>query len=278
MRLRTRATLYRKKTSWALRHPRRALKSVVRSWYLVRTTPVLRFPPQIAEVLRRRRAKFDWLLAERSPALATTSIGNRVLIDIDSMYPARMEVRTDPAPYRAFAKILVDAGITQDAESIMDVGCSTGHLLLALSDLLPAIEVRGIEYFPYQKEAAPVPVRAAITIADVRLPLCQLPKSDVVICTEVGEHVDPAAQDVFLANLQHLCEKTLVLTWSEGYPPPTAPPQHLCSLSRKAVFRLIESRGFQLDRQRTHRVRMGLERSNVVYPWWLDSLSVWRKR
>lgn len=161
-------------------------------------------------------------------------------------------------------------------DSVLDLGCSTGYLISALKRDDPELKTMGVEVFQYQKDAAPDDVRFGIQIHDLRDPLPDSLRSDLVICTDVGEHIDPASLESFLNNLRNLCRKRLILTWSSTHPPVGAPPQHVCSMNPRTVRRLMRSFGFTLNVPATRKMQRELKARPDVYSWWLESLSVWQ--
>ena len=256
--------------------PIRAFGVFRRSFRMWKTMPALQFSDEIRTV---RRPKFDWLLAGRLPMLTVCSDESfrPGLLQIESMYSEVGEVRSDPVPYETFAGLLVSSGLLSGARYVTDVGCATGHLLFYLRELMPSLMIGGIEYFEFHRLSSPPEISPFIRIADIRRQLDVATVSDVVICTEVAEHIDPAALHVFMANLARLTGNTLILTWSSTFPPPGAPPQHVCSLNHDEVRQICEQYGFEFDRPATHDISSRLRRATGVYPWWADSISVWRR-
>lgn len=242
-----------------------------------RSTPVLQFSAEVQTRSGRRRPKFDWLLSTRKPPLEVdTDVLGNAKIRIDPMYLPGDEIRQSPAPYVAFAEAIDGAGVLSGIESVLDLGCSTGFLISALMSQHPHLKAAGVEIFSYQVDAAPPDVRSRIHVHDLRDVLPTSLVSDLVICTEVGEHIDPASLGNFMNNLATLCRKGLVLTWSSAHPPAGAPPQHVSSLSPRTVRRLMRSYGFSLDKPTTQKLTKELTARADIYYWWLDSLSVWR--
>lgn len=220
MRFKSGIALAKPKATYAIRHPRTALTAVKRSWHLHSKTPVLQFSPDIRHRIRRRRPKFDWLLSTRTPRLISdTDQYGRSRIRLQDMYLPRDEIREDSAPYLAFGRALSESGILSDIDSVLDLGCSTGFLIQACKSIRPELTVQGVEAFQYQKDASPISIRNDIHIYDLRDSLPSSLRSDLVVCTEVGEHIDPASIGEFLGNLVEMCGHKLVLTWSSTHPP-----------------------------------------------------------
>lgn len=275
MRLQSSLILSAKKVKFALRNPVRFCKIARVSSDLYRVVPALRFDSRTAAILGKSFPKRDWFLSHRQPQISSLSKPGEPLLQSGEMYREEDEVRMNVKPYSDFATVIARSGALEGVQTVLDIGCSTGHLISELRRIAPHLEVSGIELFEYQRLAADSNVRDEIHIFDVREPLPSDLSADLVICTEVGEHIEPQRLSVFLGNLRAVTAKRLVLTWSEAYGPPMAPPQHLSPLSREDVFVLMTAWGFTLRTDLTREVVRGLKKSNEAYSWWLDSLSVW---
>ena len=276
MRIGTKWRLVVSKASWLALHPIRGFRTAVQSRRLYGNLPFLDFPPYVAKAIGRPHPRYDLLLTSREPRIveAFDEASNR--IDVSRLYQPAEELRVDSTPYSEFASYFCDAGLLNGIESITDLGCSTGHLLACFREEFGIRDVKGVEAFPFHQEAAPESVRDCITISDLRDPLPLDLGSDLVVCTEVGEHIEPARIGNLMDNLARLTRKILVLTWSGTYPPAGAPPQHLSSLSKNDVSKLLVAYGFRIDALSTARLERLLRSGKQVYPWWLDSLIVAR--
>lgn len=200
-------------------------------------------------------------------------------VDITERYPESVELRLDERPYVAYYNMLSMVFNLDKLKSFCDVGCSTGHLLSHLKKMHPKMEVKGYEYFEYQKNHAPESIRDLIEIADLRDPLLEVKKYDIVNCTEVGEHIDPAYAKALLDNLKKMTGKFLIMSWSDsgGEHDRQNDPyhQHLNPLSREDFYRLMNSNGFVLQQEATE----GLYNNSFqpgFHDWWRKSLSMWR--
>ena len=225
-------------------------------------------------------------------------------VDITDRYFEEEEVRSNPNPYEDFFYVLKNTFDLARVESFLDVGCATGWLLFFLRKNFPEIQIRGLEYFEYHKNAADPLVNKEIHIKDIRDSLSLGRKYDIVNCTEVGEHIEPSSTEMFLDNLKNHCAKYLVVSWGDtgGVNDRKRDPhlQHLNPLPYSGVINLFESHGFTLDRSKTKKMRyfshkapriklepgivpavrrllgMSYPQSDGFYPWWRKSLTVWR--
>lgn len=155
------------------------------------------------------------------------------------------------------------------------MGCSTGWLLYHLKHKY-SIDVCGLEYFEYQKENADKSIKDSILIKDLRH-IIDLEEFDIVNCTEVGEHIEPAALDNFLENLNNFTKKYLIMTWSSTFPPIGASPQHVTSLKYKDFVSLIESYEFKKNSDLTQKFIENSKNYKNFYFWWRDSITVFEK-
>lgn len=248
----------------------------VRKYYL--QTPALHFPREIEQTLGQKFPRFDPLILTRLKLLTTNQgVDGRQLISVAGNYLAENEIREDPLPYVSFARAIKQSGALDGMGSVLDLGCATGHLLNSLQKLNypPLIkEFSGVDLFPYHGASSFFPKGVQFHSADLRLKLKSIRPADLVICTETGEHIDPASLDIFMQNLVSLTKRRLVLTWSRSYPPRGAPPQHVCPLKTKEVHLLLKSYGFKFDSSTSKNLKEALK-SGSGYYWWLESLSVW---
>lgn len=245
---------------------------------------VMQFPPSIAAAIGAAHPRPDPFLLEREPLRVSNSGWNgRPIISLDDHYSAEDEVRGDEAPYLGFARALNHAGLLARVSSVLDVGCASGRLLEAVLKLLPVdstVKAQGIDLFGFHGASQWFPQNASFHQLDLRLPVRvggDVEPAELVICTEVGEHIDPASLDVFMENLVTLTSSQLVLTWSGTYPPKNAPPQHLSPLNNRQTRRLLEFYGFRQSRKASKNLLRGLKREKHAYFWWRESLSVWSR-
>lgn len=227
---------------------------------------------RISSLINKRHSEIDSSVLTRTPFLEFTDEGK---IDIDKMYPPSLEIRTDDSPYYEYYQCIKKAFNLKSIETFCDIGCATGHLIEILSEY-NSISVAGVEYFEYQKENANESIRECINVLDIRDPLDIDIKFDIVNCTEVAEHIDPKYLDVFLDNLKKITGKYLIFSWSNTYPPADAPPQHVSPLPPKDVMKLMTNWGFELNLEKTRVFNQESLKYNNYYPWWRESLTIWK--
>lgn len=243
------------------------------------TEEFLYFSDGVASALSKSTPRYDRFILNRQPALEFEYIDGVPRIKIDALYKPSEEIREDAKPYESLVRVLVDSGLLHaHSTSLIDIGCTSGHLLSSVYSKFPNIRLKGLEIFNFLKEAAPSNIREKIQIVDLRKNLTSTDgKFDIAICTEVGEHIDPAWLDVFLDNLTHFTGKYLILSWSRTYPGPSAPPQHVSVLTTKQMRQVMESWGFVQNRRFTHLVQRFSAEDQDFFPHWRESISVWEK-
>jgi hypothetical protein len=200
-------------------------------------------------------------------------------IFIDERYFPKDEIRTNLSPYYDYYLCLSRTFNLSKTEGFCDVGCANGPLLYYVKSHIPHIDVMGLEYFSWQKEAADSLIKDTINIHDLRDEWLGEKKYDLVNCTETGEHIDPAYCDVFIKNLKKVCNKYLVISWSDtggaNDREHDEHEQHLNPLSASQVDKLLTSNGFVKNQELTNKfIQESMGRNDFNF-WWRKSLGVW---
>jgi len=241
------------------------------------TATNLGFSSKVARILRKKEPRVDKFLLQREPKLEWEYRGHLKLVKIDKTYTPEGEIRIDNRPYEALFRSLLPLVKKIQPTSILEVGCTSGNLLTEFAKENPKTAIAGIEIFEFLKDAAPANIQPNIHIMDLRFPLGTTLKSDLVICLEVAEHIDPGRLDVFLDSLFAVTSKYLVMSWSDSYPGPDAPPQHLAPIRRNQYRKLMCKWGF---RERPDLTQLCLEIASEeehFHKWWAKSMIVWEK-
>ncbi len=97
--------------------------------------------------------------------------------------------------------------------SVVDVGCGGGSWLRAALDL-GATRAAGYDLVPVPDDALAVE-RSLITITDLSRPIEGSERYDLVVSTEVAEHIPEACADVFVDNL---CRFSDIVLFSAALP------------------------------------------------------------
>ena len=207
-------------------------------------------------------------------------------IDITDRYPEQDECGREARQYINFCNCLSSLIPIVDIKSLCDIGCSDGHLLSEVRRQNAAAPLLGIEYFDYHLKYAPENIRDDIKICDIRDDLSKdiSENYQIVICTEVGEHIEPEYASQMLKNIRNMMtlESALVMTWSRhgGLEEPHNDPlhQHLNPLPFDKFEALMQQNGFYLDVESTSVIRNSSTKYRDIdfFFWWKESLSVWR--
>ena len=232
----------------------------------------LKFSKNIEKRIGFKYPLIDKQIIYRKPKL---KFKNKLIILDTELYSEEDEVRVDISPYTEYFKILENTFDLNKINSFLDVGCSTGWILYHLKREY-AIDVCGLEYFEYQKQRADKSIREKILIKDLRDNI-ELEEFEIVNCTEVGEHIEPAALDNFLENLNKFTKKYLIMTWSSTFPPIGGPPQHVSSLEYRDFITLLESYDFKKNSELTEKFIENSKNYENFYFWWRDSITVFEK-
>ena len=200
-------------------------------------------------------------------------------IFIDERYFPKHEIRTNLSPYYDYYLCLSQTFNLLKTEGFCDVGCANGPLLYYVKSNVPHIDVMGLEYFNWQKEAADSLIKDSINIHDLRDEWMDEKKYDLVNCTETGEHIDSAYCDAFVKNLKKVCNKYLIISWSDtggaNDKEHDEHEQHLNPLSSSQVDELLTRNGFVKNQELTDKfVQESMSKSDFNF-WWRKSLGVW---
>lgn len=199
-------------------------------------------------------------------------------VDIDKLYSDKFFSGRSKYNWRAeiVCSAVVEAmRINHDltVTSACDVGCAIGDLVQGYLDL--GLDAWGIEG---AKAAAPYLVcpKERVAFHDLRKPLppdgvawrspqeasvSRWPRSDVVTCFEVAEHLEPEYADQFCDTLCRLSDHLVI---SACPPNPNGKPPtkyHLNEQPRDYWYKLFADRGYDQD-QETERLL-----TTMWYPW-----------
>ena len=164
-------------------------------------------------------------------------------------------------------------------ESFIDIGCRDGQLMYLVARFSQNIRVMGVDYFQWMKDDANELIRSAINVYDLRDPIKSVKDDyELVVSTEVGEHIDPGYAEIYLTNIAMLMkpEGHLVMSWAEKGGDKNG--QHLNPLKRNQFIDLMDANDFELDVEKTEEL---LEASKIrnVPQYYIDSnLTIWKKK
>jgi hypothetical protein len=138
----------------------------------------------------------------------------------------------------------------------LDVGCGPGMLVRRLREL--NVEAEGWDGSENALRKAHDVVRPYLRVInvshDAEFPLLIWPRPDLVVCTEVAEHVPESESEGLLATLCGNAGKWIVFT---AAPPGQGGHDHINEQPMHYWISKFEARGWRVDETLTSAVRMG---------------------
>lgn len=167
------------------------------------------------------------------------------------------EYRTD---YARMARWLLD---NLDFQSVVDLGCGSGLMIAEMLDAgKRVLGVDGCENA--LGTPAGEPVRPFLKFADLRQPLVS--PADLVICTEVAEHLALQFADVLVDSIANSSRKWVYFT---GATPGQGGDHHVNEQPHGYWVEKLEKRGFMLMEVATRALRLHLGAdSSGLKAWW----------
>ncbi len=180
-------------------------------------------------------------------------------------------------PYKFYLDSLETVFDFSLVDSFLDIGCSNGRLLESIKKRHPHVQLQGCDYFKWAQEYADPSVRDAITLTDLAQPQDLGRTYSIVNCSEVGEHIEKASEEVFLDNVSKPVEDILVLTWSNAISHDN--DQHQNPRPKKYIQGKLAKRGLVYWPEATASLAAALSEhiGRFGYPWWEDDIMVFRK-
>lgn len=203
-------------------------------------------------------------------------------VEIDAVYTVDgFEWRKRHAEeYKSFAKALWRA---IQFGSLLDIGCGNGLLLDYLRK--EQVQVMGVEGSSSAFDVMSAENRASVLQWDLRKTWSpeirkQLAQPwDLVVCTEVAEHIEPEFEDVFLQNVVALVNRILVLSWSPDWDPNRGTPkqEHWNPRPIGYVKRKLGSMGLSYEPRMAKMLRHELKDQLKEFGWWAENVVVFRR-
>jgi SAM-dependent methyltransferase len=161
--------------------------------------------------------------------------------------------------------------------NFLDLGCNNARLIEAIQRKYGHIEVQGVDYFQWSKDYADPSVREKIQLKDLAQVQDFSQGFDMVNCSEVGEHIEKHAENVFLGNLAKATKHILVLTWSNK--PSLGNEQHQNPRSQHYIIRCLHEKGLNYWPEASRSLSYALEKNlgGIGYGWWAENIMVFRK-
>ena len=156
-----------------------------------------------------------------------------------------VEARTGHVHSPSFAKLLLS--IFPKEDDVIDFGCGLGYYAAFLHE--HGYRVSAVEG---TEGISDVSLFKGVRTFDLSQPLSfDLPMSRV-LCLEVGEHLLPDQEGVFLDNITRLCESKMAPTWAV---PGQRSYGHHNERPNEYVFSQPTNRGFGFDKDQTSHLR-----------------------
>lgn len=181
-------------------------------------------------------------------------------MDIEAVYDRRFFARQ--VPWRDEYEVIADALVRHVRFStVLDLGCGSGFLIARLAQ--HGKTVTGVDGSPSAHIFAADEVRQNIMIRDLRLPL-ELGKYDLVMCTEVAEHLPAAYADILVHSI---CRNVNAWVFFTAAQPGQGGHGHVNEQPHAYWIRKFRERGYSPDGPRTMAFRRDLSRSVRVIRW-----------
>lgn len=161
--------------------------------------------------------------------------------------------------------------------SVADLGCRVGYLISIFKE--NGASVLGFDVFDYNKESCQPNIKDNFVVCDLRIPISEQysnTKYDLVVSTEVGEHIDPEYSISYLQNIKSLMHKDskVLISWS----PDGSDIQHVNALNKEEFHKHMKNNNFKYCKNLTERF-LYLGNSNGIgreLPWYFTgNISIW---
>ena len=156
---------------------------------------------------------------------------------------------------------------TFDFKTVLDVGCGPGFAIHRLAEL--GHDVRGIDGSKNALTYSPIADR--ISIADITYENQVVEPRDIVICTEVAEHLESRHADTLVELLTNAAETAIFFT---AAPPGQGGHDHVNEQPPAYWIEKFLKRGWALDESATTAVRVGLQRVIQWQHWYTSNAMV----
>ena len=161
------------------------------------------------------------------------------------------------------AQSIVHLIINNKWAEAMDFGCGDGSYTKLLNE--NGIRCSGFDGNPNTPELS----SHTCTVLDLSQPIDSLPKVDLVMCLEVGEHIPKEYEDILYSNIINHAEKAVIISWAtpgqDGF-------GHVNCRFNEYVVGKFEARGFQYGFSDTIFLRTRAYRS-----WFKETIMVFYK-
>src|SRR3990167_5169620 len=175
-------------------------------------------------------------------------------------------------PYYALAEI---ADKLLKPKSVIDVGCANGFTIEWW--LKHGIKADGIEGAAAAFRNMPAAVRKRVKRHDLRQPLPPGQAYELVVFTEVAEHIKPEHESTMLDNVVGLVGKYLLISWSSHWDDfkGTNLQEHFNPRSRSYVIRRLSRMGLRFQPLLTDKINLKLK-GKAAFSHWQNNLLIFK--
>jgi hypothetical protein len=152
-------------------------------------------------------------------------------------FTARKRWAVDPDLWRALLAVLPD-----ETTRIVDLGAGIGRYVQALAE--QGHFAAGVDGTPGITSLS----GGRVLEYDLTKLIRWNPPAQWALCIEVGEHIPPAHEDIFLDNLATAATAGLIVSWA---PPGQRGRDHVNCQTPTWVRQRLATRGWELDAERT---------------------------
>lgn len=196
--------------------------------------------------------------------------------DINNRYLPEEEINYDRSIFVGLCDIIKKLNIKR--ESVFDAGCRNGKFLSEFIKQNPSSIISGCDYFQWAIDACDDSVKPFVYRFDLRDKFEDETVFDLVICTEVAEHIDPDYCSIFLGNLRQKCKGKLIITWSshggERDRINDKNLQHLNPKKKTEYHAIMKENGFVLDKELSNKLLIEAYKDGRIPTYMLESIGV----
>ena len=177
------------------------------------------------------------------------------------------------APYYALA---ATADKLLKPKSVVDVGCANGYTIEWW--LKHGVKADGIEGAAAAFRNMPAAVRKRVKRHDLRQPLPPGQAYELVVFTEVAEHIKPEHESTMLDNVVGLVGKYLLISWSSHWDDfkGTVRQEHFNPRSRAYVIHRLTKLGLQFQPLLTDKINLKLK-GKAAFSHWQNNLLIFKR-
>jgi SAM-dependent methyltransferase len=165
------------------------------------------------------------------------------------------------AEYNAMAEILIKH-LLGGKSTVIDIGCGNGYIAQKL--ISRGFRVVGVDGSPVARKYFP-----QVLIRDLRTPYAHPQRHDLVICTEVAEHLEEKFADTLVQSIIACAKDTI---WFSAAVAGNGGHLHLNEQPHEYWHEKFAAKGWIVDEEKTEAIRADLH-ERVINIWWFEANS-----